>query len=103
MDFASIAKFRKDISIKEHSAGKIILKFNPSLITNPELAALLKNAPKKPACIHKTSINIFTQTVSIEYDDEIIPKKLLDKLLTAKTEKTIAKTLQALHERMDEA
>jgi len=100
MDFELIAKFRKDIAIKKHVSGKIVLGFKASLMLNPELTKLLKEAPKKPACIQKTSLNIFTRTLSIEYDENVISKELLEQIFHETDDAIAAKSLKLLHERV---
>ena len=104
MDFASIAKFRKDITIKEHVAGKIRLGFKASLLLNPDILKFVKDAPKEKAKgIIKTSFSMLSRTATIEYDENFIPKELLETALTAQDENEVAKALTALHEVMFKA
>ncbi len=99
MDFASIAKFRKDITIKEHASGKIRLGFKASLMLNPDMLKFIKDAPReKPRGITKTNFSMLSRTATIEYDENLIPKELLERALTVQDENEMIKALTALYD-----
>lgn len=103
MDFELIAKFRKDITIKEHVPGKIILGFAASLLLNSELTNLMKEVPEKPAYIRKITLDIFAQTLSIRYDENVISTELLEHIFNEPDDRIAAKSLELLHTQMHAA
>lgn len=70
MDFITVARLRKYLSVKHHISGRIRIAFDKSIITDPEALALVKSAPKKPDAVKKTSLNIFSKSIVIEYDEK---------------------------------
>jgi len=102
MDFELIAKFRKD-STKEHVSGKILLAFAASLLLNSELTNLMKEVPKKPAYIRKITFDIFAQTLSIRYDENVISTELLERIFNEPDDRIVAKSLELLHTQMHAA
>lgn len=99
MDFTTVAKLRKYLSVKHHLPGRIRIAFDKSIITDPEALALVKSRPKMPDAVKKTSLNIFSKSIVIEYDENRIPPQMLEDLINAPSDEVasgIVETLYAL-------
>ncbi len=86
MDFVTVAKLRKYLSVKHHIPGRIRIVFDKSIMHDLEALELVKSAPDMPAAVKKTSVNIFSKSVVIEYDADIIPPTLLEELVNASSD-----------------
>jgi hypothetical protein len=88
-------------SVKEHKPGLIKIKVKASFLSDPAF----KNLPdfdKLPHGITNVDFNIFSRTVSISYDTGVIPKDLLDELLTTEDKERGSALLKELEERMQQ-
>ena len=98
MDFATVVKLRKYLSVKHHIPGRIRISFDKSIITDPEALALVKSAPDMPEAVKKTSVNIFSKSVVIEYDAKKVPPELLEELVNAPTDEEAESALKRLYD-----
>ncbi|MCT4535918.1 HMA2 domain-containing protein [Halodesulfovibrio sp.] len=98
MDFATVAKLRKYLSVKHHIPGRIRILFDKSIMTDPEALKLVKTAPKTlPEAVKKTKLNIFAKTLVIEYDSKRVPPKLLEELINAPSDKAASAIVEKLY------
>ncbi len=81
MDLTLLADLWDFFSVEKHAPGKLVLKVDLAVRHRPEAAALSGGtAPRWPA-IRKTRMNIFTRTLTVEYDTTLLPFDRLDALL----------------------
>jgi len=80
---------RDYLTIEHHVPGRIRIKFAMKLLADPRAQELKNKAgDTPPPCIYSTKVNLFTRSVIIEYDPEIIiPEKLQEALTTADPER----------------
>ncbi|GEM_PF-1080843 len=97
MDFQTIAKLRKYLSIKNSIPGRIRIKFDRAIIGDPEAVKLVKTPPKMPKAVKGTDLNFFSGTLLIEYDDTQVAPSLLEELITAESDERAAEVVEALH------
>lgn len=97
MDFTTVAKLRKYLSVKHHIPGRIRIGFDKSIITDPEALALVKSAPKMPDAVKKTSLNIFSKSMVIEYDEKKVPPQLLEDLINAPSDDAASAIVEKLY------
>ncbi len=97
MDFITVARLRKYLSVKHHISGRIRIAFDKSIITDPEALALVKSAPKKPDAVKKTSLNIFSKSIVIEYDEKKVPPQLLEDLINAPSNEVASGIVEKLY------
>ena len=97
MDFAAIAKLRKYLSVKHHIPGRIRIAFDKSIITDPEALELVKSKPEMPDAVKKTTLNIFSKSVMIEYDADRVSPNLLEDLINAPTDEAAEEVLKKLY------
>ncbi|MFV0347268.1 MAG: hypothetical protein ACK5JO_01685 [Halodesulfovibrio sp.] len=98
MDFSTLAKLRRHLSIKHHIPGRLRLRFSKSVLADPAAVAVIKAPPAKPKAVFKADLNLMAQSVTIEYDAQIIPPDLLNELLGAPDDIASAKALETLHQ-----
>lgn len=97
MDFKTVAALRKYLSVKHHIPGRIRIVFDRSIMIDPEALALVKSAPEMPDAVKKTSVNIFSKSVVIEYDANKIPPSLLEDLVNAPTDDVATEIVEKLY------
>lgn len=87
MDVQTLAKLRKYISIVKHVEGHIDLKFSAKILSDKNAMSFIEEHKKQtvPAAITRSSLNIFTRTLSIDYDVKSIVPKEFDELLTTRS------------------
>lgn len=85
MDFQTLMALRKHLTIKHHVPGRIRIKFGLKLLADPRAQALKeeKQGAAPPPWIKETKVNMFTRTVVVEYDPDVVkPEKLHEALIT---------------------
>ncbi|SIN98920.1 HMA2 domain-containing protein [Halodesulfovibrio marinisediminis] len=97
MDFTTVAKLRKYLTVKHHIPGRIRITFDRAIITDPEALKLVKTAPKMPDAVKKTSVNIFSKSLVIEYDADRIPPQLLEDLINAPSDEAASVIVEKLY------
>ncbi|OBQ56866.1 HMA2 domain-containing protein [Halodesulfovibrio spirochaetisodalis] len=97
MDFTTVAKLRKYLSVKHHIPGRIRITFDKSIMTDPEALALVKSAPAMPDAVTKTSLNIFSKSIVIEYDAKRVPPELLEELINAPSDDAASAVVEKLY------
>ncbi|WP_018123748.1 HMA2 domain-containing protein [Desulfovibrio oxyclinae] len=98
MDFSTIAKLRKYLSIKHSLPGRIRIKFSLGIMKDKEALALAQSPPEMPDAVTETNLNLFSRTLLIEYDAEQVPPHLLEELITTDDDDRAAAIVKELHE-----
>lgn len=97
MDFLTIAKLRKYLSIKHHIPGRIRIIFDKSIIEDPNALSLMKEAPEMPDAVKNTSLNVFSKSVVIEYDTQRVAPESLEKIINASSDEAAKAAVKQLH------
>jgi len=102
MDFNILMDLRQHLTIKHHVAGRIRIKFGLKLLADPRAQALKEETDGKtpPPCIKDTKVNLFTRTVIIEYDPELVEPEKLHEALTTEDEARFRELAAELEEVM---
>lgn len=86
----SLIALRKYISIEKHQAGSILLKFSMKVLSDATAMDIIKQAKneKMPTAVKKSSLNLISRTIQIDYDASIInPEEFTDILTTTSRER----------------
>ncbi|SKA66586.1 heavy-metal-associated domain-containing protein [Desulfobaculum bizertense] len=86
MNFEWLLKARDYLRIASHSSGTLKIKVNPAILSSPEFSKLPK-FDEMPKGVDDVKVSIFTQTITIRYQPDVIPSALLDELFTADEER----------------
>jgi len=97
MDFATIAKLRKYLSVKHHIPGRIRISFDRAIMVDKEALTLAKSAPEMPDAVTSAKVNIFSKSLKVEYDASRVAPALLEELINAPSDAAAADVLQRLH------
>jgi hypothetical protein len=76
----SLFHLRKHLRIKNHTPGFLKLKIGMSMLKDPAFADL-PDFDEKPRGVNKVKLSLFSRTVSLDYDPDIIPPGLLEELV----------------------
>jgi hypothetical protein len=76
----SLFHLRKHLRIKNHSPGFLKLKVGLSMLKDPAFTDL-PDFEEKPRGVNKVKLSLFSRTVSLDYDPDIIPPGLLEELV----------------------
>lgn len=98
MDFETIATLRKYLSIKHNLPGRIRIKFSLDIMKDPEALKLAQSPPDMPDAVKETKVNIFSRTLLLEYDADLVPPSLLEELITTEDDDRAAEIVRELHE-----
>ena len=82
MDFATIANLRKYLSVKESTPGRIEIQFSMSIMGDTEAMKLVQSPPKLSDAVTDTNVNLFSRTLSMDYDVTRISPELLEELIS---------------------
>ncbi|MCG8529508.1 MAG: hypothetical protein MI749_02465 [Desulfovibrionales bacterium] len=99
MDLRVLAEVRKYLTVKQHTPGRLKVKVDLAIRNHPLLPELQQAAKGGSSAITKTKLNIFTQTLVVEYDSSVLPFESLDELLTSDDPERIAQLATDLMER----
>jgi allophanate hydrolase subunit 1 len=97
MDFESIAKLRRYLSVKHHIPGRIRIGFSPKLAMNKQALALAKDQRELPPGVHNARLNMQARSVVIEYDPERIDPEILQELASTKDDRKAQALVEKLH------
>ena len=97
MDFATIANLRKYLSVKTSAADSIQIKFSMSIMSDPEAMRLAQSPPKMPDAVHNTDLNLFSRTLTMQFDPERISSPLLAELVSTGDDTRAAEIVEELH------
>lgn len=75
MDFDDLMSLRRYVSIAHHVPGRLRLKFNPAVRSDPRFDAL-RNAEAPFPGVQATRINTMARSMVIEYDARIPQKEI---------------------------
>jgi len=73
MDLRLLAELKEFLTVKQHTPGRLKVKVDLSIRNHPKLPELQQAAKGGSAVIKKTNLNIFTQTLTVDYDSTILP------------------------------
>lgn len=102
MNFQNLSSLRQYLTLTEHKAGTLKVKIKASALTDPivkECIAEFKNTPM-PKAILDTSVNIFTQTVTIKYDTDSINPQDIDEIFTTQDENRFTLLAETYYNKM---
>lgn len=83
MDLRVLAELKEYLTVKQHTPGRLKVKVDLNIRNHPKLPELQNAAKDGSAVIKKTNLNIFTQTLTVEYDSSLLPYEGLQELLTS--------------------
>lgn len=98
MNFSILAALRKYLSVKQSQPGHIRIKFSMGIMKDAEALKLAQSPPEMPAAVTDVQLNLFSRTLSIEYDEAIILPALLEELITTESDTRASEILKDLHE-----
>lgn len=90
MDLRVLAELRDYLTVKQHTPGRLKVKVNLAIRNHPKLPELQNTAKGGSSAIKKTNLNIFTQTLTIDYDSSMLPFEALQELLSSDDPNRIA-------------
>lgn len=91
-----LADLRGYLHVVEHTPGRLRLKVDLGVRNDPAAARLRDMTPGSVPGLRSYRFNVFTQTLAIEYDPEILPHALLSALFTATNGEQLADAVKAL-------
>lgn len=96
MDLSVLAELKEYLTVKQHTPGRLKVKVDLSIRNHPKLPELQQAAKGGSSAIKKTNLNIFTQTLTVDYDSAVLPFEGLDELLASKDAERVAQLAQEL-------
>lgn len=99
MDLRVLAELKEFLTVKQHTPGRLKVKVDLAVRNHPKLPELQNAAKGGSSAITKTNLNIFTQTLTVDYDSSILPFEELNELLTIDNPERIAQLATKLAER----
>lgn len=100
MDFETIARLRKYLSIKHNLPGRIRIKFSTAIMKDPEALKLAQSPPDMPDGVKEAKVNIFSRTLLLEYDADLVPPVLLEELISTEDDDRAAEIVAELHDKL---
>lgn len=85
MDFSEIAKLRKYFTVKHSIPGRLRVKFSKDLLNNQEVVEFFEKSDLPPT-IATVTINMFSKSLLIKYDPQVLSQNSLEQLLTVATD-----------------
>lgn len=83
MDLAAIYSARKYLKVKDHTPGSLKLGVNPAILGDPVYKELSSGAQSElPKGILGVDLSVFTMSVTVRYDQAVLPHPLVDELFT---------------------
>jgi len=98
MDLRVLAELKEYLTVKQHTPGRLKVKVNLAIRNHPKLPELQNAAKGGSSAIKKTNLNIFTQTLTVDYDCTMLPFDSLQELLSSDDPEHIASLATALME-----
>lgn len=98
MDLRVLAELKEYLTVKQHTPGRLKVKVNLAIRNHPKLPELQNATKGGSSAIKKTNLNIFTQTLTVDYDSTMLPFESLQELLSSDDPKRIASLATALME-----
>jgi hypothetical protein len=83
MDLRVLAELKEYLTIKQHTPGRLKVKVSLAIRNHPKLPELQNAAKGGSSAIKKTNLNIFTQTLTVDYDSTMLPYDALQELLSS--------------------
>ncbi|MEZ0575565.1 hypothetical protein [Halodesulfovibrio aestuarii] len=90
MDLRVLAELKEYLTVKKHTPGRLKVKVNLAIRNHPKLTQLQHAAKGGSSVIKKTNLNIFTQTLTVDYDSTVLPFEALQELLSSDDQDRIA-------------
>lgn len=97
MNFETIARLRKYITIKKSAPGRINIKFSLGILTDKEALKLANSPLDMPAAVLDAKVKMFSRTMQIDYDAAQVDKNVLEELVTTNSDIRAAEIVQHLH------
>ncbi len=82
MDLTLLADLWDFLAVDRHVPGKLLLKVDLAIRNHPGAAEIARTGLSGLSAIRKTRLNIFTRTLTVEYDTAKLPFEKLQALLT---------------------
>ncbi|SIO17432.1 hypothetical protein [Halodesulfovibrio marinisediminis] len=98
MDLRVLAELKEYLTVKQHTPGRLKVKVDLAIRNHPKLPQLQNAAKSGSSAIKKTNLNIFTQTLTVDYDVNMLPFESLQELLSCDDPDRIASLATELME-----
>lgn len=83
MDLRVLAELKEYLTVKKHTPGRLKVKVSLGIRNHPKFPELQNAAKGGSSAIKKTNLNIFTQTLTVDYDSAMLPFEALQELLSS--------------------
>lgn len=90
MDLRILAELKEYLAIKQHTPGRLKIKVDLAIRNHPKLPELQNAAKGNSSAIKKTNLNVFTQTLTVDYDSSVLQYEGLQELLTSSDPERVA-------------
>jgi len=81
-----LADLRKFLKIADHTPGRLRLKVDLAVLRHPSAAQLRALSPETWPGLRGTRFDVFTSTLTLDYDPAVLPGELFEELLAAPDE-----------------
>lgn len=101
MNLGALFSARDYLKVKQHAPGQLKLGVSPAILGDPVFKELSAAKPDAlPKGVHAVDVSVFTMSVSVRYDADVIPPDMLDELLTTSDADRGRELLGELNERL---
>lgn len=99
MKIKDLLQLRSYFTLKDHVPGRLRIRVDPRILAFPHLRELKTLASEhRGKRLGKTSLNIFTQTLTLDYDASRVDSALLEGFLTDQDETKVLRDAVAFAE-----
>lgn len=98
MDFNTLSRLRKYLSVKHHVPGRIRVKFQPAMAEDPLVRQLAGSDRGIPDGVSNVRLNSLARSVVIEYDHGRIPPDMLEELVSTPDDARAGDLLRSLND-----
>lgn len=78
-----LADLRKFLKVADHTPGRLRLKVDLAVLRHPAAAQLRALTPETWPGLRGTRFDVFTSTLTLDYDPAVLPGELFEELLAA--------------------
>lgn len=100
MDFSTLVKLRKHLTIKHHISGRLRVLFDAALLARAGELRALANGNGLPPGVSNARLNILARSVVVEYDAALIPMELIERLIASPVDADALAALEELKRRV---
>jgi len=81
MDISVLSELKEFLAVCDHKPGRLKVRVDLAIAGHPKAAMLKKAGPGGIAGIIRTNMNLFTRTLTVEYDTQVLPYDSVHALL----------------------